>query len=243
MAYSPLDQGALLGKAALKKLAGEVGCTPAQLAIAWLLAQPGVVTIPKSSTRERVKENLGALDVKLSPDSAGRARQGLSAAEEEAVAADALALARLHVGIGDPELRFRMRRSSASMRSASAVAGLVVVAQQMQRAVHDEMRKMIGRRLLLRPRLAPHGLARQHDIAQERPARPTDRTGRWSACPSCGRAHSARARALSSASATVSDFCPSCARRQWRRGRPCGPDARHRAAPCASRHRARRRCS
>jgi diketogulonate reductase-like aldo/keto reductase len=68
MAYSPLDQGALLTKPALKKLAGDVGCTVAQLAIAWLLAQPGVVTIPKSSTRERVKENFGALDVKLPAD-------------------------------------------------------------------------------------------------------------------------------------------------------------------------------
>lgn len=67
MAYSPLDQGALLAKPALKKLAAEVGCTTAQLALAWLLAQPGVVTIPKSSTRERVKENFGALDVKLAP--------------------------------------------------------------------------------------------------------------------------------------------------------------------------------
>jgi len=67
MAYSPLDQGGLLRKAALKKLADGIGCTPAQLAIAWLLAQPGVVTIPKSSSRDRVKENLGALDVKLSP--------------------------------------------------------------------------------------------------------------------------------------------------------------------------------
>jgi diketogulonate reductase-like aldo/keto reductase len=67
MAYSPLDQGGLPGKAALKKLAGEVGCTPAQLALAWVLAQPGVVTIPKSSTRERVKENLGAVDIELSP--------------------------------------------------------------------------------------------------------------------------------------------------------------------------------
>ena len=66
MAYSPLDQGGLLGKSALKKLTGEVGCTPAQLALAWLLAQPGVVTIPKSSTRDRVKENLGAVEVKLS---------------------------------------------------------------------------------------------------------------------------------------------------------------------------------
>jgi diketogulonate reductase-like aldo/keto reductase len=67
MAYSPLDQGGLLRKPALKKLAGEVGCTPAQLALAWVLAQPGVVTIPKSSSRERVKENFGALEVKLSP--------------------------------------------------------------------------------------------------------------------------------------------------------------------------------
>ena len=67
MAYSPLDQGSLLRKSALKKLSDEAGCTPAQLALAWLLAQPGVVTIPKSSSRERVKENLGALDVKLSP--------------------------------------------------------------------------------------------------------------------------------------------------------------------------------
>jgi diketogulonate reductase-like aldo/keto reductase len=67
MAYSPLDQGDLLRKPALKKLADEVGCTPAQLALAWVLAQPGVVTIPKSSSRERVKENFGALEVKLSP--------------------------------------------------------------------------------------------------------------------------------------------------------------------------------
>ena len=67
MAYSPLDQGGLLRKAALKNIADDLGCTPAQLAIAWLLAQPGVVTIPKSSTRDRVRENLGALDVTLTP--------------------------------------------------------------------------------------------------------------------------------------------------------------------------------
>lgn len=67
MAYSPLDQGGLLRKPSLKKLADEAACTPAQLALAWLLAQPGVVTIPKSASRERVKENFGALAVKLSP--------------------------------------------------------------------------------------------------------------------------------------------------------------------------------
>ena len=66
MAYSPLDQGGLLRKPALKKLADEAGCTPAQLALAWVLAQPGVVTIPKSSSRDRVRENFGALEVRLS---------------------------------------------------------------------------------------------------------------------------------------------------------------------------------
>ena len=67
MAYSPLDQGGLLGKPALQALSQEIGCTPAQLAIAWLLAQPGVVTIPKSSSRARVQENFAALDVTLTP--------------------------------------------------------------------------------------------------------------------------------------------------------------------------------
>lgn len=68
MAYSPLDQGRLLNKPALKKIADGVGCTPAQLALAWVLAQPGVVTIPKSMSRERVKENFGAIDVRLSKE-------------------------------------------------------------------------------------------------------------------------------------------------------------------------------
>jgi diketogulonate reductase-like aldo/keto reductase len=68
MAYSPLDQGGLLHKPALKKIAHQAGCTPAQLALAWVLAQPGVVTIPKSASRERVKENFGALEVELSAD-------------------------------------------------------------------------------------------------------------------------------------------------------------------------------
>jgi diketogulonate reductase-like aldo/keto reductase len=71
MAYSPLDQGGLLRKPALKKIAGAVGCTPAQLALAWVLAQPGVVTIPKSASRERVKENFAALEVELSADVLG----------------------------------------------------------------------------------------------------------------------------------------------------------------------------
>ncbi|HZQ00005.1 MAG TPA: aldo/keto reductase [Reyranella sp.] len=68
MAYSPIDQGRLLANTAVKKLASGLGCTPAQLAIAWLLDRKDVITIPKSATRERVKENLGALDVKLTAE-------------------------------------------------------------------------------------------------------------------------------------------------------------------------------
>ena len=57
-----------MSKPALKKLADRIGCTPAQLALAWVMAQPGVVTIPKSASRERVEENFAALDVKLTPE-------------------------------------------------------------------------------------------------------------------------------------------------------------------------------
>jgi len=65
MAYSPLGQGPLLRKPALGKLAGKHGCDPAAVALAWVLRQPGVVTIPKAARPEHVHANLAALDVKL----------------------------------------------------------------------------------------------------------------------------------------------------------------------------------
>ena len=60
MAYSPLDQGALAGDAALQALAARQGCTPAQLALAWLLAQPGVNALPKAVGDAHLRENLAA---------------------------------------------------------------------------------------------------------------------------------------------------------------------------------------
>ncbi len=46
-------------------------CTPAQLALAWLLAQgPDIVPIPGTKRRTHLAENLAALDVKLSADEA-----------------------------------------------------------------------------------------------------------------------------------------------------------------------------
>ncbi len=48
-------------------LAARRGCTPAQLALAWLLHQPGVVPIPGTKRRPYLAENLGALVVGLTP--------------------------------------------------------------------------------------------------------------------------------------------------------------------------------
>ena len=65
MAYSPLGQGPLLRKAALKKVADKHGVDPAAAALAWVLRHPGVITIPKAVKAEHVRANLQALDVKL----------------------------------------------------------------------------------------------------------------------------------------------------------------------------------
>jgi aryl-alcohol dehydrogenase-like predicted oxidoreductase len=53
----------------VETLAAEKGCTPAQLALAWLLAQgQDIVPIPGTRQRARLDENIGALEVKLSDD-------------------------------------------------------------------------------------------------------------------------------------------------------------------------------
>jgi aryl-alcohol dehydrogenase-like predicted oxidoreductase len=53
----------------LEEIAEQKKCTPAQLVLAWLLAQgKEVVAIPGTKRKQRVEENLAALDVKLSGD-------------------------------------------------------------------------------------------------------------------------------------------------------------------------------
>jgi aryl-alcohol dehydrogenase-like predicted oxidoreductase len=52
----------------IEKIAAEKGCTPAQLALAWVLAQgPDIVPIPGTKRRTYLDQNLGALDVTLTP--------------------------------------------------------------------------------------------------------------------------------------------------------------------------------
>jgi len=64
--------------AKIKEIANRKGCTPAQLALAWLLAQgKEIIPIPGTKRRERLEENLGALEVKLDHDDLRRIGEAL----------------------------------------------------------------------------------------------------------------------------------------------------------------------
>jgi len=65
MAYSPVEQGRILGHKALKQVARRLGATPAQVALAWALRQEGLVAIPKAGTVAHVRENRKALQLRL----------------------------------------------------------------------------------------------------------------------------------------------------------------------------------
>jgi diketogulonate reductase-like aldo/keto reductase len=68
MAYSPLGAGELIHDPKLIALATEVGLTPAQLALAWVLRQPNAVAIPKTVHLERLKENLDSANLVMDSD-------------------------------------------------------------------------------------------------------------------------------------------------------------------------------
>ncbi|HTX23407.1 MAG TPA: aldo/keto reductase [Steroidobacteraceae bacterium] len=62
MAYSPFDQGALLERAELVAFADRHGLSPAQVALGWLLSRDDVIAIPKTANRDRLAEDLAAVD-------------------------------------------------------------------------------------------------------------------------------------------------------------------------------------
>jgi aryl-alcohol dehydrogenase-like predicted oxidoreductase len=72
--FSPRFQGENFRKnldlvAVVERLAAEKGCTPAQLGLAWVLAQwEHIVPIPGTKRRERLEENVGALEVTLTEE-------------------------------------------------------------------------------------------------------------------------------------------------------------------------------
>ena len=68
MAYSPLEQGLLAGNKTLGKIAQRLNATAAQVALAWVLRQPGVIAIPKAANRDHVRDNRAALGLELAPE-------------------------------------------------------------------------------------------------------------------------------------------------------------------------------
>lgn len=63
----------------VKGLAAEQGVTPAQIALAWLLAKaPRIVPIPGTTKLHRLEENLGAVNVTLSQDALGNINRALA---------------------------------------------------------------------------------------------------------------------------------------------------------------------
>jgi aryl-alcohol dehydrogenase-like predicted oxidoreductase len=70
---SPRFQGANFAKNIalvdkVRELAREAGCTPGQLALAWVLAQgPDIVPIPGTKRRKYLEENVEAVDIDLGP--------------------------------------------------------------------------------------------------------------------------------------------------------------------------------
>ncbi|TPN93113.1 aldo/keto reductase [Mesorhizobium sp. B1-1-5] len=68
MAYSPVEQGALARNARLEAVAARHNATAAQIALAWAMAQEGVIAIPKAARQEHVRQNAAALDIRLTAE-------------------------------------------------------------------------------------------------------------------------------------------------------------------------------
>lgn len=68
MAYSPFNEGELLTNPALESVARRRGVEPAQLALAWLMAQPNVMAVPKAMRSLHLRQNWQAQQLALSEE-------------------------------------------------------------------------------------------------------------------------------------------------------------------------------
>jgi len=68
MAYSPVEQGKLVRNAKLSAIAKKRNATAAEIALAWLLAQPEMIAIPKSGDPKHIEENRAAADIELTSE-------------------------------------------------------------------------------------------------------------------------------------------------------------------------------
>ena len=68
MAYSPIDRGRLVRDEVVVELAEKHQVSAAQIALAWVLQHDDVFAVPKASSPDHVRENAGALDIRLDAD-------------------------------------------------------------------------------------------------------------------------------------------------------------------------------
>jgi diketogulonate reductase-like aldo/keto reductase len=68
MAYSPVEQGRLLKNRELQRIADRLDAKPAQVALAWVLRQAGIIAIPRAGTPEHVREDRAALELHLTEE-------------------------------------------------------------------------------------------------------------------------------------------------------------------------------
>ena len=85
MAYCPVDQGGRMLRApALKSVAARHDATPAQIALAWLVRQPGVVAIPKAVGDAHIRANRAALDRALTDEDLAELERAFPAPKRKA---------------------------------------------------------------------------------------------------------------------------------------------------------------
>jgi len=74
-AYSPVEEGRLRVSPVMQAIADAHKATPYQIALAWLVSQPRVITIPMSFNPEHIAENFAAAEIELSVEEMERLDQ------------------------------------------------------------------------------------------------------------------------------------------------------------------------
>ena len=72
MAYSPIDQGRLAAQRAVADISAPLGLSAAQLALAWVMAQPGAVAIAKAVKVDHLRDNWAAAQAVLGAETLAR---------------------------------------------------------------------------------------------------------------------------------------------------------------------------
>ena len=87
-AYRPVEKGAILNTPAplLCELAKKYQKTPAQIAINWLISQQNVITLSKTSAKEHLEENLGAIGWNMKKEDIEKLRRDFPNQQEKSEA-------------------------------------------------------------------------------------------------------------------------------------------------------------